>query len=219
MIKPPNLIIAGIALLVGVLATLTLTGNSGALSASWPGASSGMNEELAELTRTQQDILRRLEGLESSHGHGVSSMNDSGTRFAPLAGNGRRSGPDNGLGGMLTAAQIEARTEEAILKRENAFVSEPLSTAWANSTERLIRQTMDKNTLAKEGAAPPRALDTVCHSQTCRISMSYSDGMQADFAKVVMLQQIAESLPKAEIFEQPKPDGTFSYLIYATTGN
>ncbi len=117
----------------------------------------------------------------------------------------------------MSPAAVAARQAATIRQREDAFTNEPLAAAWASSSERAIKNALSAASLAKQGATAPTALESTCHSQTCRISMSFDDDLKADFTKVVLMEQIAETLPRAEIFQQTQPDGSIRYLVYART--
>lgn len=174
--------------------------------------SNDTERSLKELMQSQAQILHRLDQLEANRFGNRSSASGAQSGF------GRREGfPHNEP--SLSLAQLAMRESEARRDRESKFVSEPLSAAWAASTERTIGNVLSAMSLAKEQATPPTALESKCHSQTCRISMSFADESTADFTKVVFLDQVAGSLPQAEIFQESLPDGSFRYLVYARTSS
>lgn len=214
MNRPSNVSIAAIVLLLGVLATFTLIGNQGMQAGSVPRG----DTELAELARAQAEILRRLDRLEESRRHDDSR---AASQRAAFAAEGGHSQLVNGFanGGAMSAAELKAHTEDAIRKHETAFFNEPRSAAWADRTERMVERALDESALAKEGAVAPMGMETTCHSQTCRISISFADATQGDFTKTVLLQHVVESLPVAEIYHESLPDGSVEYRIYARKGS
>ncbi|MEO8364596.1 MAG: hypothetical protein ABI538_00160 [Pseudoxanthomonas sp.] len=173
---------------------------------------SSTDSELKQLFESQNQILQRLDRLEASRAGNRSPGNNMGS------GLGRAHGY---LGDELPLmpGQIAQLEGNARRDRENKFVIEPLSAAWASRTERTIGNALAATTLAKEHAVAPTSLESTCHSQTCRISMSFPDELTANFTKVVFMEQLAETLPQVELFQETLPDGSFRYLAYANAGS
>jgi len=200
-------IVAAVSVVIG----LTLAGGRHRSIGPFGGSQTAPDEALAQMMQTQAEILRRLDRLESSRVDRQGRL--PGT--PPATGPGRAGNGHNDM----SAAAIAAQQASAIRERENKFVNEPLAAAWAASSERTIGKALSAASLAKEGATVPRNLESTCHSDTCRISMSFDNEQQADFTKVVFLEQIGETLPQADIFQQSNPDGSVRYLVYARRAN
>ena len=195
-----------------VVMALLAAGAIGLVYATTAKHTSRSEDELSKLLQTQNEILQRLYRLEAGR---------SGSRLAnggPQGSYGRRAGDQYGAP-PLTSAQIAQMESDARRSRESKFVDEPLSAAWAARTERSIGTALSATNLSKEGARAPIALESSCHSQTCRISMSFADEVTANFTKVVFMEQLAETLPQAEIFQEYLPDGSFRYIAYASTSS
>lgn len=203
--SPSVLIVAAIAAaIIGLTYAVNRPGSP--ISGADPAEAAIGREDLARLMQAQTEILARLDRLESGRAASRAQMPGRAT------GSGQRGVPGNA---DFSPAAAAARQAATIRDRENEFVNEPLASAWAASSERAIKNALSAAALAKEGATAPKSLESTCHSQTCRISMTFNDEMKADFTKVVFLEQIAETLPRAEIFQQPQPDGSIRYLVYA----
>lgn len=210
MIKPhPALLVASVLILIGgVTYAIKHARSNESIDASFGNAMQPATYD--QILKTQAEILSRLDRLESA----IPSSRD--TRSPAVLG-GRAVGM-KGNGKSMTAAEIAASQASIMHSLDNKLVDEPLSAAWASKTERAISSALSANMLSKEQATPPTSVQSTCRSQTCRISMDFSDGLQADFTKGIFLQGIAEKLPSAQIFLQERADGSVSYVIYAQTG-
>lgn len=209
MIKPhPVFLVATVLILiVGVTYAIKHARSNELIGV--PFGSGSQQATYEDILKTQAEILARLERLELT----IPSSRDT----RPQAASGGRPAGLKGNGKSMTAAEIAASQASIMHSLDNKFIEEPLSAAWASKTERTISSALSANALGKEQAIAPKSMQSKCRSQTCRISMEFTDGLQADFTKGIFLQGIAENLPKAQIFLQERADGSVSYVIYAQT--
>ncbi|HEY0660452.1 MAG TPA: hypothetical protein VGD21_03890 [Lysobacter sp.] len=103
-------------------------------------------------------------------------------------------------------------------KLAEQLLGEAVSPAWASFNERQVRVALAESQLAVAGLEPPLRQRVQCRSTLCRIELSLLEGEAAQQTPLHLLQAIAANLDDAQVFEQPRGDGTVEVVIYARHG-
>lgn len=170
---------------------------------------------LALLADQQAAMAARLDRLEGGRSAPAGATR-SGAFAAPGTAaqlRGRTNGAPVGQG------DVAARTADAMRKLDNDLVSEPVNAFWATNTEGRIDRLLDDRALAKLDLPAPVSMASTCHSKTCRIDLLFDDPADAQQTSLHLFEEIANTLPRADSFYQPGPNGTTKMVIYASGGS
>jgi hypothetical protein len=121
----------------------------------------------------------------------------------------------SGLATMPSPQALEARAAEQLRTMEARLVGDPLSPAWASSNEDAIGNLLSAGNLTRQHLPVPEASAARCQSHLCRISMTFPDEAQASRTQEMLLMAIAPSLPSAQTYVLPRPDGSIEMVIFA----
>ncbi len=116
----------------------------------------------------------------------------------------------------LTVPERAAKLQDAIRKKEAAFISEPLDASWAAAQIAMVNKALTADSMAQFAATPPRNTSVDCRSHTCRIVAVYADQDQAEVGQYALTAGIGNSLSGASSFMVVQPDGPQQLVIYAT---
>lgn len=108
----------------------------------------------------------------------------------------------------IDSTQAAAQVEAHIATLDNRFVAEPLNADWARTQEGAIRAFFQPGALAAEGLSAPSAVQTVCHSLTCRVSAEFTDVAQAETTTQHLAMHLAERLPYGAVMPRQLDDGS-----------
>jgi hypothetical protein len=103
-------------------------------------------------------------------------------------------------------------------KLAEQLLGEAVSPSWASFNEHQVRDALAESQLAAAGLEPPLRQHVQCRSTLCRIELSLLEGEAAQQTPLHLLQAIAANLDNAQVFEQPRGDGTVEVVIYARHG-
>jgi hypothetical protein len=101
-----------------------------------------------------------------------------------------------------------AQMEANIALLDARYAVEPIDPDWAARQEAHVRGFFDRQRLAAQGLAGPASLETSCHSQTCRISVRYTDPLAAELATQHLAMHVASRLPFAAVLPRALGDGS-----------
>jgi hypothetical protein len=102
---------------------------------------------------------------------------------------------------------VRAQIEADIAMLDAQFAAEPLDGDWAQREERAVRAFFAADALRTQGLPMPDALQTTCHSATCRISARYLDPIGAEVSTRRLSAHLATRLPYGTVRPRPLDDG------------
>lgn len=150
-------------------------------------------------------------GGKDSHVHkdnpaGPASASATGTLLSTQSGNAARRQ-------LPPEPPSEAEQRRSL---ENRFTAEPVSSSWARFNEHQVNAVLDDTQLLREGLEPPLAKSVECRQTLCRINLQVTEDPASEVTATHLLQQISGSLNSAQMFHEPRPDGTVEMVIYAS---
>ena len=116
----------------------------------------------------------------------------------------------------LATTRAPAMTpEQARRQLEDRFIAEPLSPPWAARNETAVGTFLGARNLAALQLVAPRKYAVDCRSRTCRIELVFDDRDAGVPTQERLLMAIADSMPAAQTFTLPRPDGSTALVVFA----
>jgi hypothetical protein len=129
----------------------------------------------------------------------------------PDAGNKRREGEP------LSERDRESILLDKLRRMDDALAMEVVSPGWAAVANKQIDLALQAHNLKTLGAGPPDAYEAECRSSSCKLSLMFVDGSNAEDTILALTTEIGSMFPEAVIVPVRSNDGTAQYFVYAST--